>query len=280
VLDSESLHTHGWPNEEVKCSSYFGNLLAISTISERLYFFEVIYVPALSVKAIEFDSSPFINGILNIHTGSIETVEFNSCPSLKDIQIHAQNIELLSEKGPDNYVQSLKLGEERRLAIPISSDMFTIGIRPDISNTEKYRHLSNHKKISDSKEKLLVWGREVIRYEQLYNSSGRFIAICRRRDWEQDEIIIEVKVLDTLNSGKVDTVTARVPKSFGEIVAGTIDLCVVLIFMESGILRIKITDLDIPKFNRSMWEHLGSINVRCYNGVIPSSANLFGYFFN
>jgi hypothetical protein len=159
----------------------------------------------------------------------------------------------------------------------ICSDLYTVGIRPDVSKTEKYRRLSNHKKISDLRQKLLVWGQEAIRYEQLYNSSGRYIAICRGRDWDQQEIVIEVKVLDTLSSGKVDTITARVPKSFGQIVAGTIDLCVILIFMESGILRFQITDLDIQRINRSMWEHLESINIRCYNGGIPSMLSLFGF---
>lgn len=276
MLDNESLRTHGWPNEEVKCSGYFGNLLAISTTSERLYFFEIIYVPTFSIEAIEFDSSPFINGVVDLRTGSIESIEFDSCPSLKDIQIHAQSIHLLSKKGPDNYLQTLKLEDEERLAMPISSLFYELGIRSDVTNSEKYHQRSNHKMMSDLKEELFKWGREATRYEQLYNSSGRYIAICRQSPWEQDEISIEVKVLDTLNSGEVDTVTARVPKSFGEIVAGTIDLCVILIFMESGILRFKITDLDIQRFNRSTWEHLGSINVRCYSGAIPSSANLLG----
>lgn len=308
VIENATLRINGWPSEKVKCASYFGGLLAIGTTSNGLYLFRIIIIRdaidddvKVMIEAIESD--PFINGIYDYQTRGTKAITFDSSPSIEDVQIDAQVLQLLSKKGSDHYIQAFHPGDKDRFAMPIGHDMYTIGLRPDLHQSEKYRRRSGDNKVSASKEKLLEWGREATTYEQLYDNNGRYIAICRQREeekrqrdleedneiWkkkrkEEEKTIIEIKVLDTLRPEKDNPIVkvtgiiqATVPKKLGKIVAGTIDMCVILISMESGILRFMIGDPEVKRMNRSMWEHLKGVNVRCYGGAIPGSKSLFGY---
>lgn len=308
VIKNATLRINGWPSEKVKCASYFGSLLAIGTTSNGLYLFRIIIIRdaikddvKVMIEAIESD--PFINGIYDYHTRGTKAITFDSSPSIEDVQIDAQVLQTLSKKGSDHYIQAFHPGDKDRFAMPIGHDMYTIGLRPDLHQSEKYRRRSGDNKVSASKEKLLEWGREATTYEQLYDNNGRYIAICRQREeekrqpdleedneiWkkkrkEEEKTIIEIKVLDTLRPEKDNPIVkvtgiiqGTVPKKLGKIVAGTIDMCVILISMESGILKFMIGDPEVKRMNRSMWEHLKGVNVRCYGGAIPSTKSLFGY---
>ncbi|KAL5346602.1 hypothetical protein ACLOAV_008309 [Pseudogymnoascus australis] len=182
VIENATLRINGWPSEKVKCASYFGGLLAVGTTSNRLYLFRIIITRdaidddvKVMIEAIESD--PFINGIYDYHTRGTKAVTFDSSPSIEDVQIDAQVLQLLSKKGSDHYIQAFYPGDKDRFAMPIGHDMYTIGLRPDLHQTEKYRRRSGDNKVSASKEKLLEWGREATTYEQLYDNNGRYIAI-------------------------------------------------------------------------------------------------------